>query len=46
MITISLFYCCKKVCAYEYMNGGEKSNETSLPEIKIVLWSLKYGRNY
>ena len=32
MITVNLFYCCKKFFPYEYMNDWEKFNKTSLPE--------------
>ena len=47
MISITLFYCCEKgVYPYEYMNGLEKFNETSLPEKKKFLQSPKYGRYY
>ena len=34
MIIKSLFYCCKKVYLYEYMDDWEKFNEMSLPEKK------------
>ena len=40
MISITLFYCCEKgVYPYEYMNGLEKFNETSLPEKKKIFYS-------
>ena len=32
MITISIFYCCKQVYSYEYMDDYEKCNKTSSPK--------------
>ena len=41
MISISLFYCCEKVCPYKYVDDWKKINKTLLPEKEDFYSCLK-----